>query len=315
MDSTDFRYDWTKEEVHSLLTGPLEDLLSKANQLHKKYAAQDLQQCMLLSVKTGACPEDCGYCSQSAHFNTDVKVEPLMAYDSVMTAAVEAKKQGATRFCMGAAWRDVPNDKRFDQVLEMIHGVSKLGMEVCCTMGMAKEDQLKKMKEAGLTAYNHNLDTSREHYSKIISTRTYDDRIETLKAVRKSGVQMCCGGILGMGEGIEDRAAMLMELASFNPHPESVPINLLVPVEGTALESQRRMPFEEFLRTIATARILMPKSRVRLSAGRDSLSEAEQMLCFEAGANSIFIGEKLLTTPNVPLEQDRRMVRAIENRV
>lgn len=308
---TEIRHDWKTEEVYSLLTSPLEDLLARAHEIHKTHAAQDVQQCMLLSVKTGACPEDCGYCSQSAHFKTDLKTEPLMAYENVMDAAVKAKGEGASRFCMGAAWRDVPTDRRFDQVLELIHGVSKLGMEVCCTMGMASEDQLRKMKTAGLSAYNHNLDTSREHYSKIISTRTYDDRIETLKSVRKAGVQMCCGGILGMGESLKDRAALLTELSSFNPHPESVPINLLVPVEGTPLEEQKRMPFEEFLRAIATARIVMPKARVRLSAGRNTLSEAEQLLCFEAGANSIFIGDKLLTTPNVPLDQDKEMMRSV----
>lgn len=309
MENAEFRYDWNKEEVYSVLTSPLDELLRRAHQMHEKYADKDLQQCALLSVKTGSCPEDCGYCSQSAHFKTPVESEPLMKYNDVMDRAVQARKDGASRFCMGAAWRDVPNDRRFDSVLELIRGVSKLGMEVCCTMGMASEDQLKKMKEAGLTAYNHNLDTSREHYPKVITTRSYDDRIETLKSVRKAGVQMCCGGILGMGEGIKDRAAMLCELANFNPHPESVPINLLVPIEGTPMQNVQATPFEEFLRTIATARILMPKARVRLSAGRNTLSDAEQMLCFQAGANSIFMGEKLLTAPNVPVERDRSMMQ------
>lgn len=311
METTDLRHDWTTDEVYSILTGPLDELLARAHQLHKKYAAQDLQQCALLSVKTGSCPEDCGYCSQSAHFKTPVASEPLMQYGEVMDRAVQARKDGATRFCMGAAWRDVPEDRRFDTVLEMIRGVSKLGMEVCCTMGMATETQLKKMKEAGLTAYNHNLDTSREHYPKVITTRTYEDRIQTLKSIRNAGVQMCCGGILGMGEGIKDRASMLCELANFDPHPESVPINLLVPIEGTPMQTVTATPFEEFLRTIATARILMPEARVRLSAGRNTLSDAEQMLCFQAGANSIFMGEKLLTTSNVPVERDRALLKDI----
>ncbi len=307
----DIRHDWTRDEVLALLTGPLEPLLARAREMHSRYAAQDVQQCQLLSIKTGACPEDCGYCSQSAHFKTQIKPEALMEVDRVMESAREAKANGASRFCMGAAWRQAPNDRRFDAVLEMIEGVADLGMEVCCTLGMATEDQLRKMKEAGLTAYNHNLDTSREYYPEVISTRTYDDRLNTLSAARRAGVQVCCGGILGLGETAQDRAGLLTELASMDPHPESVPVNLLVPIEGTPLEATSAVPFEEFLRAVATARILMPRSRVRLSAGRNTMSEAEQKRCFEAGANSIFVGEKLLTAPNVDWEQDRRMIQQI----
>lgn len=304
----DIRHDWTLDEVYSLLTGPLEPLLDRAKTMHAAYAAKDVQQCQLLSIKTGACPEDCGYCSQSAHFKTTVRPEALMEVERVISNAQEARANGASRFCMGAAWRQAPSDKRFDAVLDMIKGVAATGMEVCCTLGMATEDQLRKMKEAGLTAYNHNLDTSREHYEKVITTRTYDDRLNTLSAARKAGVQVCCGGILGLGETTRDRAAFLVELASMDPHPESVPVNLLVPIEGTPLEGTPDVPFEEFLRAVATARILMPRARVRLSAGRNTMSEEQQIQCFEAGANSIFVGEKLLTAPNVEFEQDRAMV-------
>ncbi len=304
----DIRHDWTQAEALALLTGPLEPLLEKAKALHAQYAAQDVQQCQLLSIKTGACPEDCGYCSQSAHFKTTVRPEALMEVERVIASAQEARAAGASRFCMGAAWRQAPSDRRFEAVLQMIEGVAATGMEVCCTLGMATEDQLKQMKAAGLTAYNHNLDTSREHYSEVISTRTYDDRLATLSAARRAGVQVCCGGILGLGEKVEDRASLLAELANMQPHPESVPINLLVPIEGTPLAEASQVPFEEFLRAVATARILMPRARVRLSAGRNTLSEAQQLRCFEAGANSIFVGEKLLTAPNVEWDQDRALV-------
>jgi biotin synthase len=308
----DIRHDWNQTEVEALLAGPLAPLLERAKQLHALYAAQDVQQCQLLSIKTGACPEDCGYCSQSAHFKTTVRPEALMEVERVIESAQAAKQSGASRFCMGAAWRQAPSDRRFEAVLEMIEGVAATGMEVCCTLGMATEDQLAKMKKAGLTAYNHNLDTSREHYSKVITTRTYDDRLETLANARKAGVQVCCGGILGLGETVKDRAAFLTELARMEPHPESVPVNLLVPIDGTPLENTESVPFEQFLRAVATARILMPRARVRLSAGRNTLSEAQQVECFEAGANSIFVGEKLLTAPNVEWEQDKAMVRRYE---
>ncbi len=305
----DIRHDWNETEVENLLTGPLKPLLERAKQLHAQYAAQDVQQCQLLSIKTGACPEDCGYCSQSAHFKTTIRPEALMEVERVIESAQAARQNGASRFCMGAAWRQAPSDRRFEAVLEMIEGVAATGMEVCCTLGMATEDQLSKMKKAGLTAYNHNLDTSREHYSKVITTRTYDDRLETLANARKAGVQVCCGGILGLGETVKDRAAFLTELARMDPHPESVPVNLLVPIDGTPLEKTESVPFEQFLRAVATARVLMPRARVRLSAGRNTLTEAQQVECFEAGANSIFVGEKLLTAPNVEWEQDKAMVQ------
>jgi len=307
----DIRYDWTTEEVLALMQSPLSDLLGRASETHRKHAALDLQQCELLSVKTGGCPEDCGYCSQSAHYKTPVDSEPLMAHDDVMKAAQEAKQHGASRFCMGAAWRQVPTDKRFDRILGMIRDVSQLGMEVCCTFGMANEIQLQAMARAGLTAYNHNLDTSREFYPQIVSTRTYDDRLSTIRAARRAGVQICCGGILGLGEDMRDRAAMLTELAAFNPHPESVPLNLLVPIDGTPLQGECPIPFEEFLRAVATSRVLMPRARVRLSAGRNTLTEEQQMKCFRAGANSIFVGERLLTAPNVPWEADWKMYERI----
>lgn len=310
----DFRYDWTAEETLDLLSGPLEPLLTRARTAHAKYAAPDIQRCVLLSVKTGGCPEDCGYCSQSAHYKTPIESEPLLNAEGVLSQAREAKKSGASRFCMGAAWRDVPKGSRFENILTMIRGVSDLGMEVCCTLGMATEKELSRMKEAGLTAYNHNLDTSRDYYPKIATTRTYDDRLETLRAARKAGVQLCAGGILGLGESPLDRASLLAQLASFNPHPESVPINLLVPIQGTPLENQPPVPFEEFLRTLATARILMPRSRVRLSAGRNLLTQDQQMACFSVGANSIFSGEQLLTTPNVPAEKDKQLQTLIHER-
>lgn len=305
------RHDWTREQVFGLLTSDLDSLLARARQVHDAYASKDVQQCVLLSVKTGACPEDCGYCSQSAHYKTDLTKEPLLDATRVAEAAWEAKRAGATRFCMGAAWRSVPKGPKFEQVLNMVRAVAETGLEVCCTLGMAEESQLRDLKEAGLTAYNHNLDTSREHYPKVVTTRTYEDRLRTLEAARRAGVQVCCGGILGLGESIWDRAGLLAELAAMRPHPESVPINLLVPIEGTPYAENPAVPFEEFLRTVATARILMPRSRVRLSAGRNTLSEAEQRQCFSVGANSIFVGEKLLTAPNVPAEKDRALVEAL----
>lgn len=305
----DIRHDWTLEEIVSLFEEPLEQVCDRARGLHSQYGAQDVQKCVLLSIKTGACPEDCGYCSQSAHFKTTVDAEPLMSVESVMSKAQEAKKAGAGRFCMGAAWREIPRDGRFDKLVQMVEGVAELGMEVCCTLGMATEPQLQRLKEAGLTAYNHNLDTSREHYPNIISTRTYDDRLKTLQAARNAGVQVCCGGILGMGETIRDRASLLWELARMNPHPESVPVNLLVPIKGTPLEKAESLDFESFLRMVAVARILMPRSRVRLSAGRNTLTQEQQLQCFQVGANSIFMGEKLLTAPNVPWSDDLELTR------
>lgn len=307
----ELRHNWTQEEVLSLMTSPLEGLLDHARAVHQEAADTDVQQCQLLSIKTGGCPENCGYCSQSAHYKTQVDAEGLMDVEPVLETARRAKEAGATRFCMGGAWRSVPKGKQFDRLLEMISGVAELDIEVCCTFGMAQADQLKDMEKAGLTAYNHNLDSGRSYYDKVVSTRQYEDRLNTIKAAREAGVQVCCGGILGMGETMAHRAELLAELAQMDPHPESVPVNLLVPVDGTPMEGESPVPFEEFLRMVATARILMPRSRVRLSAGRNMLSEEEQLKCFEVGANSIFVGEKLLTAPNVDRAADAAMTERL----
>jgi biotin synthase len=267
----------------------------------------EVQGCSLLSIKTGGCPEDCAYCPQSAHYKTGVEREGLLSVETTLAAARNAQAQGATRFCIGAAWREVPRGEQFERVLDMVRGVRALGMEACCTLGMLTEEQAAALAEAGLTAYNHNLDTSAEFYGEIISTRTYDDRLTTLDRVRRSGVTVCCGGIIGMGESRQERYRLLRELSTLNPHPESVPVNMLVRVEGTPLASQRPVDPLELVRMIAAARILMPKSMVRLSAGRLSLSDEAQALCFLAGANSIFMGDRLLTTPNPEADADRRL--------
>ena len=266
-----------------------------------------MQGCSLLSIKTGGCPEDCAYCPQSAHYKTGVEREGLLSVESALAAARNAKAQGATRFCMGAAWRDVPTGEPFEQVLDMVRGVRALGLEACCTLGMLTDEQAAALAQAGLTAYNHNLDTSAEFYGEIISTRTYQDRLTTLDRVRRSGVTVCCGGIIGMGESRQERYRLLRELSTLDPHPESVPVNMLVRVEGTPLASQRPVDPLELVRMIAAARILMPASMVRLSAGRLSLSDEAQALCFLAGANSIFMGERLLTTPNPEADADRSL--------
>jgi biotin synthase len=263
----------------------------------------------LLSVKTGSCPEDCSYCPQSAHYETPVESAKLMSVEDVLSKARMAKENGAARFCMGAAWRN-PKGKDFEQVLDMVRGVKELGLEACATLGMLTEEQARRLADAGLTAYNHNLDTSRSYYDKIITTRTYDDRLDTLDCVSKAGISVCCGGIIGMGESIDDRCAMLAELAHMRPHPGSVPINALVAVPGTPLEQQKRVDSFELVRMIATARIIMPKSMVRLSAGREGMSREAQMLCYMAGANSIFYGEKLLTTGNPDVDADQELFRA-----
>jgi biotin synthase len=273
-------------------------------------AADEVQLCTLLSVKTGGCPEDCSYCPQSSHYETPVAVEKSLAVDEVLSAARAARESGATRFCMGAAWREVKNGPAFDNVLEMVRGVRQLGMEACVTLGMLDAEQAKRLKEAGLTAYNHNLDTSRGHYKSIISTRTYDDRLQTLARVREAGITICSGGIIGLGESIDDRCEMLRTLAELSPQPESVPINTLVPSPGTPLESMPPVDPLELVRMIATARILIPRSRVRLSAGRLSLTREAQLLCMLAGANSIFYGEKLLTTGNPDVGEDQAMLQA-----
>jgi biotin synthase len=278
--------------------------------VHREHhPAGEVQLCSLLSVKTGGCPEDCAYCPQSSKHDTSVDPERMMRPPEVLAAAERARAAGATRFCMGAAWREVKDGPAFDEVLEMVRGVRRLGMEACCTLGMLSESQAERLADAGLTAYNHNLDTSRSFYGAIISTRTYDDRLRTLGNVRKAGITVCSGGIIGMGESIDDRCAMLATLASLDPHPESVPINALVATAGTPLADRPPVDPLELVRMIGTARILMPKSRVRLSAGRLALSREAQLLCFLAGANSIFYGEKLLTTGNPDVEADQALLR------
>jgi biotin synthase len=296
---------YTLDQVREIYSLPLTTLIFRAQSAHHRH--QDpagIQLCTLKSIKTGACPEDCAYCPQSAHHNTGLEAEQLMETDAILTDAQKAKAGGATRFCMGAAWSRIRDGQQFDSVLKTVSGVKDLGLEVCCTLGMLTEPQAKKLKDAGCDVYNHNLDSSREFYSKIITTRTYDERLETLANVRKAGLEVCSGGILGMGESVDDRLKMLVELASIDPQPDSVPINALIAVEGTPLEKQQFVDAFEFVRTIATARILMPKAMVRLSAGRTEMSDEMQALCYLAGANSIFLGDKLLTTPNPDKNDD-----------
>ncbi len=306
------RNDWTREEIAEIYNSPVLELIYRAATLHREHNdPQEVQVCTLLSVKTGGCPEDCSYCPQAARYQTDVKVHKLLSTEEVMHKALEAKAAGSTRFCMGAAWREVRDNRDFDRVLEMVKGVNGIGMEVCCTLGMLTEEQAKKLKDAGLYAYNHNLDTSEDHYEEIISTRTYDDRLNTLENVRNADISVCSGGIIGLGEQDEDRIGMLHTLANLPEHPESVPVNALVPVEGTPLEDQPRVSVWEMIRMIATARILMPRAMVRLSAGRIMMNLEEQALCFMAGANSIFAGDKLLTTPNPDVVQDEEMFQTL----
>jgi biotin synthase len=303
------RHDWSVQEIEAIYTAPLPELVFRAQTIHRAHHRPDeVQGCMLLSIKTGGCPEDCAYCPQSAHYKTDVARTDLVSLDELTDAATRAREQGATRFCMGAAWRDVPDGQPFDQVLEMVRVVRGLGMEACCTLGMLNQDQADALAEAGLTAYNHNLDTSPEFYGRIITTRTYRDRLETLGRVRQAGITVCCGGIIGMGEDRPVRYRLLQQLASLDPHPESVPVNLLVRVDGTPLADVAPEDPLEMVRTIATARILMPASFVRLSAGRLSLTDEAQALCFLAGANSVFLGEKLLTTPNPGASHDQQLL-------
>ncbi len=291
---------------------PLFELINQAHQVHRQWHnPTDVQRCVLLSIKTGGCPEDCGYCSQSAHFAANVPRQPLLSVEEVRTAAQNAKERGATRFCMGAAWRSAPSGESFERILAMVREVKIVGLEACATLGMLDQDQASRLKRAGLDAYNHNLDTSREFYGQVITTRTFDDRLRTIEAVRKAGITVCCGGILGLGESELDRCRLLAELAAMQPQPESVPINLLVPIEGTPLESAVPVKSTDLIRVIAVARILMPQSRVRLSAGRLSLSHEAQLLAFFSGANSIFIGDKLLTTPNVAEDDDERLLAEV----
>jgi biotin synthase len=295
----------TLDAVTALYRRPLLDLVFEAAQVHRAHhPANEMQMCTLLSIKTGGCAEDCGYCSQSIHNNADLEKEILMKTEDVLVQARKAKEAGSTRFCMGAAWPRVLDGRAFDRVCDMVKGVSDLGLEACCTLGMLTESQAIKLKEAGLTAYNHNLDTSREFYDKVITTRSYDERLETLKNVAKAGISTCCGGILGLGETESDRISLLHTLANLNPQPESVPINMLVPVAGTPMENNAPLDIFEWIRCIAVARIVMPKAMVRLSAGRLTISKEAQALAFMAGANAIFTGEKLLTTPNPQKDAD-----------
>ncbi len=306
------RNDWTKEEIKEIYEEPLLELVYRAATMHRQYQdTAEVQVCTLLSIKTGGCSEDCAYCPQAARYNTGVNVQALMKTDEVLAYARKAREAGSTRFCMGAAWREVRDNRDFDRVLDMVKGVNELGMEVCCTMGMLTESQAARLQEAGLYAYNHNLDTSEEKYVDIITTRTYDDRLNTLENVRKAGISVCSGGIIGLGETHEDRIGMLHTLCTLPKHPESVPINALVPVAGTPLQHNSKVDIWDMVRMIATARILMPGSMVRLSAGRNEMNVTEQAFCFMAGANSIFAGEKLLTTPNPSFEDDHLMFRLL----
>ncbi len=309
---SDIRHNWTKEEISEIYNRPLLTLALDAAIMHRKYHKEgEVQVSSLLSIKTGGCKEDCGYCSQSAKYNTGLQVLALMQVNDVVTAAEKAKAGGASRFCMGAAWREVRDNSDFDRVLEMVQSVNELGLEVCCTLGMLTAEQAERLAQAGLYAYNHNIDTSKEHYNEVISTRTYDDRLNTINNVRKAGITVCSGGIIGLGETDIDRIGMLQTLVNLPNHPESVPINALVPVAGTPMEDNKRVSFDEMVRMVATARLIMPKSAVRLSAGRLEMSIAEQALCFMAGANSIFAGDKLLTTANPEFNADMEMFKIL----
>ena len=302
---------WTKEKISELFDKPLLDLLLEAQQLHRQYhVANQIQASSLLSIKTGACPEDCAYCPQSAHYNTGLQKEKLLPMETIIEAAKTAKAQGATRFCMGGAWRSPPQ-KAMPQLVEMVKTVHALGMETCMTVGMLNEEQVAAFDEAGLDYYNHNIDTSPEHYKKIISTRSFEDRLETLRCVSNSNIKVCCGGIMGMGETREDRVAFIHTLANLPKAPDSVPINQLIPIAGTPLAAENKLDEIEFVRTIAVARITMPTSKVRLSAGRESMSTSLHALCFMAGANSIFLGDKLLTAGNPSAVSDQQLLKTL----
>ena len=309
---SEIRHNWTREEIREIYERPLLSLVLDAAIVHRQnHVFGEVQISSLLSIKTGGCSEDCSYCPQAARYHTGVKVQALMKVDEVVNAAENAKAGGASRFCMGAAWREVRDNRDFDRVLDMVKAVNNIGMEVCCTLGMLTQYQAERLAEAGLYAYNHNIDTSEEHYGEVITTRTYADRLNTLEHVREAGISVCSGGIIGLGETDSDRIGMLHTLCTLPQHPESVPINILVPVAGTPLANNGRVPFDELVRMIATARIVMPHSAVRLSAGRLELSIAEQAMCFMAGANSIFAGDKLLTTPNPEFNADMDMFRTL----
>jgi biotin synthase len=304
------RTDWTREQIADVYHQPLLDLLLQAQEIHRRFhPANQVQMCRLLSIKTGGCPEDCAYCPQSAHYRTGVERQQLMDTSEILAAAQAAKTDGATRFCMGAAWRQAPQGAEFESVLESVRAVAGLGMEVCCTLGMLTPLQARQLKQAGLTAYNHNLDSSPEFYGNIISTRSYQERLDTIAAVRNAGITVCCGGILGMGESDQDRIGLLQQLATFDPHPESVPINMLVRAPGTPLAAHENLDPLVMVRTIATVRVLMPRSMVRLAAGRAQMTREAVVLCFLAGANSIFYGDRLLTTPNPEPDSDLGLLR------
>jgi len=311
VNNKNLRHDWTITEIESLFEKPFNDLLFEAQTVHRaNFNANEVQISTLLSIKTGKCPEDCSYCPQSIRYDTELEDESLMSVDDVLAAAKQAKQNGASRFCMGAAWRS-PKDRDLTPVMEMIKGVKELGLQTCLTAGMLTKQQASNLKDAGLEYYNHNLDTSPEFYGEVITTRTYDDRLETIQHVREADMNVCCGGILGMGESRQDRAGLMQQLVNMEKHPESVPINMLVRVEGTPLESEQDLDPIEFVKTIAVARILMPKSFVRLSAGREEMSDEMQALCFLSGANSIFYGEKLLTTPNPSENNDKNLFKKL----
>ena len=306
------KHNWTKQEIIDLYNMPLMDLLYEAATIHRKHHNPNVVQVStLLSIKTGGCPEDCGYCPQAARYHTNIEGNDLMSIQQVKAQALRAKSSGSSRVCMGAAWRNVKDGPEFEQVLEMVRTINKLNMEVCCTLGMLTENQAHRLAEAGLYAYNHNLDTSEEYYKEVISTRGFEDRLKTIDNVRKTNVTVCSGGIIGMGEKIEDRAGMLVALSTLNPQPESVPINALVAVEGTPMEDEKPVEIWEMIRMVATTRIVMPETQVRLSAGRTQMSREGQALCFFAGANSIFAGDKLLTTPNPDVNEDMEMFKML----
>jgi len=314
--SDSVRNDWSLEDVRELFARPLLDLVFQAATVHRQFhKPNDVQVCQLISIKTGACPEDCGYCSQSSRYETDIQRTPLMQVPDVVERARRAKENGATRVCLGAAWREVKDNDQFDRVLNMVRDISGMGMEVCCTLGMLTGDQARKLEEAGLYAYNHNLDTSREHYSKVITTRTYDDRLRTIENIRQTKITVCCGGILGLGESHEDRISLLHTLSNLKPHPESVPVNVLSKVPGTPMADEKQVPIWETIRVVAVARILMPEAEVRLSAGRAAMSVSDQALAFMAGANSIFSSEnqRMLTSavPTQDYQMDREMFEAL----
>jgi len=309
---SEIRHNWTKGDILDIYNKPLMELLYEAATIHRKHHNPNtVQVSTLLSIKTGGCPEDCGYCPQAARYHTNIEGNDLMTIQQVKAQALRAKASGSSRVCMGAAWRNVKDGEEFDQVLEMVRTINKLDMEVCCTLGMITENQAKRLAEAGLYAYNHNLDSSEEYYKEVISTRGFQDRLQTIDNVRKTNVTVCSGGIIGMGEKTEDRAGMLVALSTLDPQPESVPINALVAVEGTPMENQKPVEIWDMIRMVATTRIVMPETQVRLSAGRTAMSCEGQAMCFFAGANSIFAGDKLLTTPNPNVDEDMKMFKLL----